>query len=102
MKLLFSHEKQGGRLRGERGMEAFRAIFDACNLSNLGFLGHWYTWEHDRFSHTNIKECLGRGLATAAWQDMFPKSTVSHRVHSIFDYCSLLLDIGFAFKASLL
>ncbi|KAH1032261.1 hypothetical protein J1N35_044435 [Gossypium stocksii] len=35
--IAFSHKKQGGRLHGERGMEAFRVIFADCNLSDLGF-----------------------------------------------------------------
>ncbi|MBA0839612.1 hypothetical protein Goarm_005319 [Gossypium armourianum] len=56
-------------------------------LLDLGFLGYWYTWEHGRFSHTNIREHLDQGLATIIWRYMFLNSTILHHVHSISDYC---------------
>ncbi|KAA3474278.1 non-ltr retroelement reverse transcriptase [Gossypium australe] len=44
-KILFFHEKQGGRLRDERCIKALRAVIQYCDLLNLGFEGRWYTWE---------------------------------------------------------
>ncbi|MBA0846103.1 hypothetical protein Goarm_022977, partial [Gossypium armourianum] len=41
--IAFSHEKQGGRLHGERGMEAFWLTLNDYDLSNLGFEGRWCT-----------------------------------------------------------
>lgn len=37
--ILFSHEKQGGRLRVERKMTAFREALDDCDLFDLGYEG---------------------------------------------------------------
>lgn len=70
-------------------MEAFWSVLADCSLSDLDFVGRRYTWERNRFSHINIRERLDWGVATAVWQDMFPNSTISHRVHSIFDHCPL-------------
>ncbi|MBA0645890.1 hypothetical protein Goklo_013921, partial [Gossypium klotzschianum] len=40
--IVFFHGKQGGRLHGERGMEAFWLTLDDYDLSNLGFKGRVY------------------------------------------------------------
>ncbi|KAH1083923.1 hypothetical protein J1N35_023684 [Gossypium stocksii] len=55
---------KGGRLRSERQMHAFRSILENCNLHDLGFVGRWFTWERGKFSDTNIREHLDRGMAT--------------------------------------
>ncbi|MBA0736723.1 hypothetical protein Gogos_010234, partial [Gossypium gossypioides] len=61
--IAFSHEKQGSRLHGEQGMEAFWLTLNDYDLSNLGFEGRWCTWEQGRFSLRNIREQLDRGVS---------------------------------------
>ncbi|GMJ08327.1 hypothetical protein HRI_004501900 [Hibiscus trionum] len=60
--ILLSSEKEGGRLRSSRNMEAFRLALEDCGLMDLGFSGQWYTWEKGRLSTNVIRERLDRGL----------------------------------------
>ncbi|KAL4385582.1 hypothetical protein GQ457_15G020990 [Hibiscus cannabinus] len=43
--LLSSSEKCDGKLHPKRNMEDFRNALLDTNLSDIGFTGHWYTWE---------------------------------------------------------
>ncbi|KAA3453717.1 reverse transcriptase [Gossypium australe] len=71
-----SMEKKGGRRRPERQMVAFRSALEDCNLTDLGFKGHWFTWERGKFKSTNIRERLDRGVANFNWlEDM------GHKMH---------------------
>ncbi|KAA3484076.1 reverse transcriptase [Gossypium australe] len=87
-----SFEKRGGRLRSERQMMDFCMALEECNLIDLGFLGHWFTWERGRFKATNIRERLDRGVANPNWIEFFPNYQIEHLTHSFSDHCPLLLD----------
>ncbi|KAA3486448.1 reverse transcriptase [Gossypium australe] len=89
--IAISFEKKGGR-RSERQMLAFRKVLEDCNLNDLGFRGRWFTWERGKFSSTNIRERLDRGVATLNWLELFPSFQVDHLTHSFSDHCPILLD----------
>ncbi|GMI80507.1 hypothetical protein HRI_001720000 [Hibiscus trionum] len=59
--ILLSSEKEGGRLRSNRNMEAFWQALEDCDLMDLGFSGQWYTWEKGRLSTNVIRERLDMG-----------------------------------------
>ncbi|KAH1075467.1 hypothetical protein J1N35_027795 [Gossypium stocksii] len=90
--ILFSFEKMGERIREERQMAAFRKALDYCELSDLGFVGHWYTWERGQFVDTSIRERLDRGVANTGWWDLFPNYKVHHLQHSFSDYYPVMVD----------
>ncbi|GMI93032.1 hypothetical protein HRI_002972500 [Hibiscus trionum] len=75
-------------------MDRFGAVLEECSLLDLGYIGPWFTWEKGRFSSTNIRERLDRGLANNAWWDLFPDYQLRHLAHSFSDHCPLLLNIG--------
>lgn len=60
--VLFANEKQGGRLRDERNMTAFKTVLDECNLLDIGYQGPCFTWEQGCWAHNNIREQLDRGF----------------------------------------
>lgn len=35
--IMYSHDKQGGRIRNEKAMEAFRHVLDDCELLDLRY-----------------------------------------------------------------
>ncbi|XP_016676453.1 uncharacterized protein [Gossypium hirsutum] len=70
--ILFSYEKQGGRVKEKRQMTAFREVLEECEINNLGFFGQWFTWEMGRLMTNNIRERLDRGVANPKWWDLFP------------------------------
>lgn len=42
--ILSCTEKEGGSLRADRDMDAFRSCLDDCGLQDLGFRGSAFTW----------------------------------------------------------
>ncbi|KAA3471358.1 reverse transcriptase [Gossypium australe] len=80
-----SFEKKGGYLRSKRKMNEFRTTLEDCNLSDLGFVGRWFTWKRGKFLASNIRERLDRGVATLNWVNLFPKYQLEHLGHSPFE-----------------
>ncbi|PPD93598.1 hypothetical protein GOBAR_DD09457 [Gossypium barbadense] len=74
-------------------MEESRSALHDCNLLDLGYQRVWFTWEHDRLPHTNIKEQLNCAMGTPLWKSCLPIHQVSHLSHSISDYCPLLITM---------
>ncbi|PPS06205.1 hypothetical protein GOBAR_AA14443 [Gossypium barbadense] len=87
-----SFEKKGGRLRPEGQMAEFRSALEDCSLHDIGFNGRWFTWEKGRFSFTNIRERLDRGVTSLQWIDLFPWFSLEHLNHSFSDHCPILVD----------
>ncbi|GMI65678.1 hypothetical protein like AT1G43760 [Hibiscus trionum] len=73
-------------------MSAFRNALQDYQLSNLGYEGTRYTWQKGRTPSTNIRERLDRGVANAAWWDLFSNYSVSHLTHSFSDHCPILVN----------
>ncbi|KAA3458346.1 reverse transcriptase [Gossypium australe] len=70
----------------------FNEITNDCKLVDLGFKGHWFTWERGRIKSTNIRERLDRGVAMLNWIELFSSYQVEHLSHSFSDHCPVLLD----------
>ena len=51
--ILFHHEKEGGRVRPQRFMQAFHDALTDCELSDMGFSGDMFTWQRGK-----VRECL--------------------------------------------
>ncbi|KAA3481796.1 Exo_endo_phos domain-containing protein [Gossypium australe] len=90
--ILFSFEKQDGRMREKRQMEAFRKVLEDCELADFGFSGQWYTWERGRLASNNIREKLDRGVANPKWWDLFTNFEVNRLQHSFSDHCPVMVS----------
>ena len=58
--ILYHHEKEGGRARLQRHLQAFHDALDDCELTDIGYIGDIYTWHRGK-----IRERLDRGVANA-------------------------------------
>ncbi|XP_052477317.1 uncharacterized protein LOC128032639 [Gossypium raimondii] len=90
--IMYSFEKKGGLAREERRMEAFKKTLEECQLEDLGYTGAWFTWERGNLPKTNIRERLDRGVANDKWRNLFPSGNIQHLIHTMSDYCPLLLN----------
>ncbi|KAL0448379.1 UNVERIFIED_CONTAM: hypothetical protein Slati_1394300, partial [Sesamum latifolium] len=57
------------RPRGQ--IEEFRACLTHCQLTDLGYAGHRFTWSNHRETPDTVRVRLDRACATANWQAMF-------------------------------
>lgn len=75
--ILFSHEKQGGRMKAQSAMDEFRHAPTDCGLDDLGFEGDAFTWRnHSHSQEGYIRERLDRAVANPEWRAMFPTARV--------------------------
>ena len=61
--ILWDQEKSRQSLKKERQMIEFKEVLEDCMLEDLGFVGHWYTWEKGRHVENNITERLDKVVA---------------------------------------
>jgi len=59
---------------------------------DLGFIGLPYTWDNRQQGRDNVKVRLDRGLATAAFLDLFNDVKVHHVQTTESDHCCLVLE----------
>ncbi|KAK6164533.1 hypothetical protein DH2020_001397 [Rehmannia glutinosa] len=90
--IMWLHEKKGGNLKSWQDMEQFRTVVGECELSDLGFSGHRFTWTNGRSGEDNIQERLDRVLANETWKNIFPSWRVSHLHRVKSDHTPLLVN----------
>ncbi|KAL0412200.1 UNVERIFIED_CONTAM: putative mitochondrial protein, partial [Sesamum latifolium] len=86
-------EKSGKIMRPWRHIEAFRECMTDCNLTDLGFQGHLFTWCNMREPPKTINARLDRAVATPDWRLRFPHACVTHLLRRGSDHCPLLLQL---------
>ncbi|XP_056697297.1 uncharacterized protein [Spinacia oleracea] len=92
--ILGMHEKEGGVVRRERLIDAFREVIDSCALRDLGYKGCIFTWQHGNTVNTLIRERLDRYLADEDWVYLFPHNEVLHFPIYRSDHAPILLKCG--------
>ncbi|XP_074306381.1 uncharacterized protein LOC141641626 [Silene latifolia] len=89
--ILCDSEKEGGVVRSERQMDAFRSALDECALEDLGFYGNIFTWQRGRGDGTVIRERLDRAVANFEWCQRFPKAVVRNFPLYSSDHSAILI-----------
>ncbi|XP_074297692.1 uncharacterized protein LOC141628446 [Silene latifolia] len=92
--ILSAQEKDGGAVRSERQMDAFREAIDDCALHDLGYRGNVFTWQRGRETETIVRERLDRALATMEWSHMFPNAFVPHYPIYSSDHAAIIIQEG--------
>ena len=72
-------------------MEDFRFALEDYRLTDLGFIGHKFTWTNRRLGLAHTKQRLDRATANRAWIDRFPTSSISHLFSHTSDHIPILL-----------
>lgn len=63
--ILHASEKDGGVVRRESHIDAFREVVDVCGLQDLVYMGGIFTWKRGKDGDTMIRERLDRFLSSA-------------------------------------
>jgi hypothetical protein len=85
--ILYSNEKEGGAVRSQRCMQAFRGALNSCNLEDLGYGGDIFTWRRGK-----ICERLDRAVCDPRWAAMFPMAAVVNEDFGKSDHRPVLVD----------
>ncbi|KAA3471027.1 reverse transcriptase [Gossypium australe] len=89
--ILYSFEKKGGLLREEEHIRIFYETLIECQLEDLGYTRHWFSWERGNRSEINIRERLDRRVTKSAWFLAFLNFSVKHLPHSFSNHYLLLI-----------
>jgi hypothetical protein len=85
--ILCGSEKEGGNLRPQRCMQAFRDVLTDCNLDDLGYVGEIFTWRRGR-----MRERLDRAVCNPVWSSKFPMASLINEDYSKSDHRPISLD----------
>lgn len=85
--ILFHHEKEGGRPREQRLLQAFSDSLADCALSDMGYSGDIFTWQRGR-----IRERLDRGVSNAQWNALFPTARLENGGMLNSDHSPLIVE----------
>lgn len=69
-------EKEEGRPKQQRMMDAFNIMLQDTGLVDMGFKGQPFTWTNNRDGGQRIQERLDRAIANAAWINKFPSTLI--------------------------
>lgn len=85
--ILFNHEKEGGRPRPQRYMQAFHNALVDCDLSDMGFMGDSFTWQRGK-----VRERLDHGVTNAPWNLISPGARLVNSGMTKSDHRPLIID----------
>ena len=85
--ILYNSEKEGGRPRTQRQLQAFHDVLSECELNYMEFTGDLYTWQRG-----HIRERLDRAVANIQWSNLFPQSTLINSEMTRSDHRPIVMD----------
>ena len=85
--IVYNSEKEGGRPRTQRQLQAFHDVLSDCELNDMGFTGDLYTWRRG-----HIRERLDRAVTNTIWSSLFPYSTVINSEMTRSDHQPIVMD----------
>jgi hypothetical protein len=78
----YKHEGVGHRTLSQ--IQGFRDAVDVCNLIDLGYKGHFWTWEKKVTGGSYTRVILDRALGFAEWSAQFPRANVCIKALKFF------------------
>ncbi|KAF7815199.1 reverse transcriptase [Senna tora] len=96
--ILSPDEKWGGNAASASRIRDFKTCIDYCGLSDLGFMGHKFTWYNKRPDGHTVFERLDRFLSNTQWLHIFPEAVVHHLPRIKSDHNPLLLCTNPAYQ----
>lgn len=90
-KILHNKEKSGSNTRTVSLINNFQNALSDCNLFDLGYSGHPFTWFKSMNDTVFLKERLDRFVGSLSWSDLIPNYTVSNLTTSISDHSPICI-----------
>lgn len=91
--LLSQQEKRGGQPHPRWACRGFSEAIQDCELVELGFYGHPFTWERRVEGVALVEEKFDRALGCPRWCEIFPDARVENLAASGSDHSPILLKV---------
>jgi hypothetical protein len=92
--VLHADEHEGVGHRTLTQMQGFRETVDICNLIDLGYKGHFWTWERRVTGGTYTRVRLDQALGSTEWSAQFPLACVTHIDTVTLDHSALMIQLS--------
>jgi hypothetical protein len=92
--VLHAVEHEGVGTRTLNPMQGFREAVDVCNLLDLGYKGHFWTWEKKVTGGTYTRVRPDCALGLAEWSAQFPLAFVTHIDTVTSDHSALHVQLS--------
>ena len=93
--ILYAHEKERGRQRGQQFMDNFRDALQECGVEDLGFEGDRFTCRNNNHRIEGyIRERLDRAVANHEWLEMFPNVKIINGDPRHSDHRPIIIETG--------
>ena len=89
--ILHASEKQSVNAPYHNQLEDFRVALENCELTDLGFTRHKFTWTNRRPGSAHTQQRLDRAVANKDWIEKFLANSVSHLFSHVSDHIPILL-----------
>ena len=89
--ILHASEKQSVNAPYHNQLEDFRVALENCELTDLGFTRHKFTWTNRRPGSAHTQQRLDRAVANKDWIEKFLANSVSHLFSHASDHIPILL-----------
>jgi hypothetical protein len=86
--ILYHYEKEGGRARTQRQLQAFHDALADCELADMGYTGDIFTWQRGK-----IRERLEWGVTNARWNTKFPNAGLVNGEMLKLDHRPIIVDM---------
>lgn len=86
-------EKQGGRSKQPRKMDAFNEMMRDTRLADIGYKGSQFTWCNSREGTNQIQERLDRAIVNLDWIRTYPYVMVIQKLQIGSDHCPLVIQV---------
>ncbi|XP_057247591.1 uncharacterized protein LOC130589950 [Beta vulgaris subsp. vulgaris] len=91
--MMWSNEKQGGSEFRYEDAAILRNAMDVCQLDDMHYVGHPFTWTNNQGGEKNLQERLDRCCANQEWKDIFGGSFVTHLEKRRSDHLPILMTL---------
>lgn len=91
--MLRPDEHEGIGERSNAQIQGFRDAVDVCMLMDIGYQGHFWTFEKKVPGGTYTRVRLDRALATAELNEKYLDAHVRHLTAATSDHCPILLNL---------
>ncbi|KAL2905499.1 LINE-1 retrotransposable element ORF2 protein [Bienertia sinuspersici] len=88
-------EERIGNIVRQREMESMRNCITTCNIQDIPYSGHFYTWSNKQMGEDRVWSILDRIMANEEWLESYKHANAIFLTEGCSDHCPGLVRMNF-------